>query len=107
MDELDRSANETETSEYGTITPLADRANEANGKKEARKILLAATVTCPSCGFANKPEWLNKSRNSDSSYATTLSCKQCGSLLAVWAMQVDAQVLTENPMLRARNIPSR
>src|SRR5215469_17756876 len=97
MDELDRSANETETIEYGTISPIADRANEANGKKEARKILLAATVTCPACGFANKPEWLHKSHNSDSSYATTLSCKQCGSLLAIWAMQVDTQVLTENP----------
>ena len=107
MDESDRSANETMTSEYGTITPIADRANEANGKKEARKVLLAATVTCPACGFANKPEWLNKSHNSDSSYATTLSCKECGSLLAVWAMQVDVQVLTENPGLRAHNIPSR
>ena len=107
MDESDRSANETVTSDYGTITPIADRANEANGKKEARKVLLAATVTCPACGFANKPEWLNKSHNSDTSYATTLSCKGCGSLLAVWAMQVDAQVLTENSGLRARHIASR
>jgi DNA-directed RNA polymerase subunit M/transcription elongation factor TFIIS len=107
MDELDRSANGTETIEYSTITPIADRPNEANGRKEARKVLLAATVTCPACGFANKPEWLNKSHNSDTSYATTLSCKGCGSLLAVWAMQVDAQVLTENPGLRAHNIPSR
>jgi transcription elongation factor Elf1 len=97
MDESDRFANETETSEYGTISPIADRANEANGRKEPRKILLAATVTCPACGFANKPEWLNKSHNSESSYAATLSCKQCGSLLAVWAMQVDMQVLMENP----------
>jgi DNA-directed RNA polymerase subunit M/transcription elongation factor TFIIS len=107
MNESDRSANETMTTEYSTITPIADRANEANGRKEARKVLLAATVTCPACGFANKPEWLNKSHNSDTSYATTLSCKECGSLLAVWAMQVDAQVLTENPGPRARNISSR
>ena len=107
MNESDRSANETVTTEYSTITPIADRANEANGRKEARKVLLAATVTCPACGFANKPEWLNKSHNSDSSYATTLSCKECGSLLAVWAMQVDTQVLTENPGPRAHNIASR
>jgi DNA-directed RNA polymerase subunit M/transcription elongation factor TFIIS len=97
MYESDRSANETVTSEYGTTAPSADRANEANGSKAPRKVLLAATATCPACGFANKPEWLNKSHNSDSSYAATLSCKQCGSLLAVWAMQVDVQVLTENP----------
>ncbi len=107
MYESDRSANETASSDHGTVTPIADRANEANGRKEAHKVLLAATVTCPVCGFANKPEWLNKSHNSDSSYATTLSCKECGSLLAVWAMQVDAQVLTENPGLRAHNIASR
>src|SRR5271166_1001267 len=107
MHEPGRSANETVTSEYGTITPIADRASEASGRKEAQKVLLAATVTCPACGLANKPEWLNKSHNSDSSYATTLSCKECGSLLAVWAMQVDAQVLTENPAQRARKIASK
>jgi DNA-directed RNA polymerase subunit M/transcription elongation factor TFIIS len=107
MHESDRSANDTATSDYSTITPIADRGNEVNGRKEAHKVLLAATVTCPACGFANKPEWLNKSHNSDASYATTLSCKECGSLLAVWAMQVDAQVLTENPGLRSRNFTSR
>jgi DNA-directed RNA polymerase subunit M/transcription elongation factor TFIIS len=107
MNESDRYANEPVTTEYGTVTPIADRANEGNGRKEARKILLAATVTCPICGVANKPEWLNKSHNSDNSYATTLSCKECGSLLAVWAMQVEAQVLTENPGQRAHNITSR
>ena len=97
MFEPDRSANEI--IEYGATAPTTDRANEANGatgKKATRKVALAATVTCPACGFANKPEWLNKSHSSDS-YATTLFCKQCGSLLAVWAMQVDAQVVAQKP----------
>jgi DNA-directed RNA polymerase subunit M/transcription elongation factor TFIIS len=107
MNDLDRSANETEMSEHGTFTPIVERTNEGNGKKEARKILLAATVTCPACGIVNKPEWLSKSHNSDSSYATTLSCKECGSLLAVWAMQVDVRVLTENQGSRSHNIPSK
>lgn len=97
MQETDRSANDTVTNEYGAITPMYERGNEANGKREPHKVLLAATVTCPACGFANKPEWLNKSHNGGSSYATTMTCKECGSLLAVWAMQVDAQVLMGNP----------
>ena len=96
MFEPDRSANETATSEYGATVPSADRPNEANARKAPRKVALAATVTCPACGFANKPEWMNKLQSSDS-YATTVVCKQCGSLLAVWAMQVNAQVLAQNP----------
>ena len=100
MFQPDRSANETVTSEYnseyGATAPTTDRANEANGRKAPRKVLLAVTVTCPACGFANKPEWMSKLHSSDT-YATTVLCKQCGSLLAVWAMQVDAQVLAQNP----------
>jgi len=68
----------------------------SNWRKAPRKLALAATVTCPNCGLANKSEWLTKSRKGDS-YATTMFCEQCGSLLAVWAMHVDAQVVAKKP----------
>jgi DNA-directed RNA polymerase subunit M/transcription elongation factor TFIIS len=93
MFEPERSANETVPAEYGATEHTTEIAN---GRKVSRKVALAATVTCPTCSFANKPEWLNKSRTGDS-YATTLFCEQCGSLLAVWAMQVDAQVVAQKP----------
>jgi len=65
----------------------------ASGQKPARpKVKLSAIVTCPDCGGANKPEWMNKSRHSDS-YATTVYCEQCGSLIAIWATHVDAQIV--------------
>lgn len=91
MFKAEHSANETETGEYGATEHPVDIAN---GRKPARKIGLAATVTCPDCSFANKPEWLSKSRTGDS-YSTTLFCEQCGSLLAVWARHVDIQVVAQ------------
>jgi DNA-directed RNA polymerase subunit M/transcription elongation factor TFIIS len=91
MFKAERSANEPETSEYGAAEHPVDITN---GKKPARKVALAATVTCPSCSFANKPEWVNKARTGDS-YSTTLFCEQCGSLLAVWARHVETQVVTQ------------
>jgi DNA-directed RNA polymerase subunit M/transcription elongation factor TFIIS len=56
------------------------------------KVVLSATVTCPGCGGANKPEWMNKLRHGDG-YATTMFCENCGSLIAIWALHVDAQIV--------------
>ncbi len=84
------SANEAAIVDYGATGHSA--SDSTNERKAPRKVALAATVTCPNCGFSNKPEWLNKSRKGDS-YATTMFCEQCGSLLAIWAMHVDARIL--------------
>lgn len=65
----------------------------ASRRKVSRpKVALAATITCPECGNGNRPQWLNKSQHGDS-YATTMFCEQCGCLMTVWAMSVDAQVV--------------
>ena len=88
--------SEVVAGEYGATEHTEHVTDIANGKKASRKVALAATVTCPNCGFANKPEWLNKSHKGDS-YATTLFCEQCGNLLAVWATHVDARVVAQKP----------
>jgi DNA-directed RNA polymerase subunit M/transcription elongation factor TFIIS len=86
------STNETVSGDYGTTEHSA--SDIANGRRAPRKLALAVTVTCPNCGFSNKPEWLNKSRKGDS-YATTMFCEQCGSLLAIWALHVEARIVAQ------------
>jgi DNA-directed RNA polymerase subunit M/transcription elongation factor TFIIS len=85
------------TAEYNADNMSGRTTDIANGRKANRsKVMLSAVVTCPSCGKANKPEWLNKARNSDA-YATTMWCEQCGGLIAVWATHVEAQIVTPSP----------
>jgi hypothetical protein len=91
MSKPESSANEAMAGENDAAEHFA---HLADGRKASRKLALAVTVTCPNCSVANKPEWLNKSRNSDS-YATTMFCEQCGSLLAIWAIHVGAQVVAQ------------
>ena len=84
---------------------VADRAAEgtsskttdiAGGRKTARqRVTLSAIVLCPNCSNTTKPEWMTKARHGDS-YATTVFCEHCGSLITVWAMHVDAQVVAHS-----------
>ena len=74
-------------------TTSAKTTDITSHRKAARpKLTLAATVVCPGCGYANKPEWMGKSNHGDS-YATTFFCDQCGSLITVWALHVEAQIV--------------
>ena len=96
------SADESPIVEFDAVDQAMDNAHEntrdsatdlATRKKPSRpRVALAATITCPECGCGNKPQWLNKSQRGDS-YATTTFCEQCGCLMTVWAMRVDAQVV--------------
>lgn len=98
MFKRENSANETPAGDYGSVDQVVDITNGgatdiATHKRTGRpKVALAVTVTCPECGFGNKPEWLNKSQRGDS-YAATMFCEHCGCLMAVWAMHVDIQIV--------------
>jgi DNA-directed RNA polymerase subunit M/transcription elongation factor TFIIS len=100
MPTSEHSAGEMSVDEYTpdfNMDSMGGRtADIAGGRKTSRpKIMLSAVVTCPSCGNTNKPEWVNKSRHGDN-YATTMWCEQCGSLIAIWATHVEAQIVTSN-----------
>ena len=91
-------------SDYRNADSMSGRTTDiASGRKTTRpKVTLSAIVVCPGCGGANKPEWMNKSRHSNS-YATTVYCEQCGSLIAIWAKHVDAQIIVHNEANRQDN----
>jgi hypothetical protein len=77
-------------------TDIGSRRKAAAGRP---KVALAVTLTCPDCDFANKPAWLSKSHHGDA-YATTMFCEQCGGLMAIWAMHVEAQVVAHKQASR-------
>jgi DNA-directed RNA polymerase subunit M/transcription elongation factor TFIIS len=90
-------STDEEASADRTTEGMSGRTTDiAAGRKTARqKVTLSAIVLCPNCGSQTKPEWLTKSRHGDS-YATTVFCEHCGSLITVWAMHVDAQVVAHS-----------
>src|SRR5262245_20751222 len=81
----DNAGGDRRVDSINNMHSLNDKATDiASGRKTTRpKVTLLAIVTCPDCGDTNKPEWMNKSRHSDS-YATTVYCEQCGSMIAIW-----------------------
>jgi DNA-directed RNA polymerase subunit M/transcription elongation factor TFIIS len=91
------SSSSSSSSPSSTNNTSAKTTDITSHRKAARpKLTLAATVVCPGCGYANKPEWMSKSNHGDS-YATTIFCDQCGSLITVWALHVEAQIVANRP----------
>jgi DNA-directed RNA polymerase subunit M/transcription elongation factor TFIIS len=90
-------SSDSDTTANHTTDGTSSRTTDiASGRKTARqRVTLSAIVQCPSCGNTSKPEWMNKSRHGDS-YATTVFCEHCGSLITVWAMHVDAQIVAHS-----------
>lgn len=89
---------------YYNVDSMSGKPTDiASGRKTNQpKVTLSAIVVCPGCGGTNKPEWMKKSAHSNS-YATTVYCEQCGSLIAIWATHVDAQIVLQNEASRQDN----